>query len=146
MRLALLPAELGLQLRPGDEAAAFGWFLASFLAGKRIGQGVAARTWQVIVRGHGCTTAARLCASSHGQLVRMLGEGGYRRYDQSTATMLRQLCDALQRDYDGRILGVLEASTDRADFERRLLAFRGVGPVTLRIFMKQAGPVLFPPR
>lgn len=143
VRRQLQPADLGLQLRADDEAGLFGWFLASFLAGKRISQGVAARTWEVMVRGHGCDTPARLCARSHGELVRMLGEGGYRRYDQSAATMLRQLCHDLRQDYGGGILGVLAASGDRADFERRLLAFRGVGPVTLRIFMEQAGPVLF---
>lgn len=143
VRPRLQPADLGLQLADHDESALFGWFLACFLAGKRIRQGVALRTWAVIYRDHGCRTAAQLGVRSHGQLVRWLGEGGYRRYDQSTATLLRQFCDTLQQQYGGGILGVRAASSDRAGFERRLLAFGGVGPVTLRIFMEAAAPVLF---
>lgn len=142
-RPRLQPADLGLQLRDDDEAALFGWFLASFLAGKRISQAAAVRTWSVIYRDHGCDTATRLCACSHGQMVRMLGEGGYRRYDQSTATLLHQLCRRLEQDYGGRILAVWETSRGRGEFEQRLLAFRGVGPVSLRIFMDHAAPVLF---
>ncbi|KAF1703377.1 DNA methylase [Pseudoxanthomonas suwonensis] len=143
MRRELLPRDLGFEVQAGDEASLFAWFLAAFLFGNRISQALAARTWEVIVRQHGCDTPARLCACSHAQLVRMLGEGGYRRYDESTAIRLSQLCRSLVDEYDGRILGVFEASRDRADFERRLLAFRGVGPVTLGIFMREAGRALY---
>jgi hypothetical protein len=136
--------DLGLELRQGDETALFRWFLASFLFGNRISRTVAARTWRVIVEGHGCGTHERLCARSHRELVRMLGEGGYRRYDESTAARLSQFCHRLRGEYGGRILGIAGAATGRADFERRLLAFNGVGPVTLGIFMRDAGPALFP--
>ncbi|RRN78236.1 DNA methylase [Pseudoxanthomonas sp. SGD-10] len=143
MHRELLPRDLGFEVRLGDEASLFAWFLAAFLFGNRISHAAAARTWQVIVREHGCDTPARLCACSHAQLVRMLGEGGYRRYDESTASRLAQLCRTLLDDYGGGILGVHAAAGDRAEFERRLLEFRGVGPVTLRIFMREAGPALF---
>ncbi len=142
-RPRLQPADLDLQLADHDETALFGWFLACFLAGKRIRQCVALRAWAVLYHDHGCRTAAQLGTCSHGQLVRWLGEGGYRRYDQSTATLLLQLCDRLAQEYGGGILAVRAASSDRAGFERRLLAFGGVGPVTLRIFMEAAAPVLF---
>lgn len=139
----LLPRDLGFEVQPRDEASLFRWFLASFLFGARISQAVAAQTWRVLVVTHGLDTPRRLCACSHPELVRMLGEGGYRRYDESTAGRLRLLCATLIEQYDGRILGIAEAATDRADFERRLLAFKGVGPVTLGIFMREAGPALF---
>ncbi len=35
-------------------------------------------------------------------------------------------------------------SADRADFERRLQTLKGVGPKTCEIFMREAGPLLFP--
>lgn len=54
------------------------------------------------------------------------------------------LCKTLIDGYDGRVLGIFEASESRADFERRLRRFKGFGPVTVRIFMREAGPVLFP--
>lgn len=143
MRRQLIPRDLGFEVRPGDEGSLFKWFLASFLFGNRISQAIAARAWHVIVHEHGCDTPARLCASSHAQLVHMLGEGGYRRYDDSTATRLSLLCRSLVDDYGGRILGIAAAASEREDFERRLLSFKGVGPVTLAIFMREAGPALF---
>ncbi|QCO67572.1 DNA methylase [Luteimonas yindakuii] len=143
MRRQLLPRDLGFELHRGDELSLFKWFLASFLFGNRISQSIAAETWRVIVETHGCDTPRKLCALSHRELVRMLGDGGYRRYDESTAERLSLLCRTLIAQYDGRILGIAEAADDRADFERRLLAFKGVGPVTLGIFMREAGPALF---
>lgn len=145
MRRQLLPRDLGFEVRPQDEASLFRWLLASFLFGNRISQDIAAETWRVIVDVHGRDTAAKLGASSHAQLVRMLGEGGYRRYDESTATRLALLCRTLVEQYDGRVTGIAEAADDREDLERRLLAFKGVGPVTLSIFMREAGPALFGP-
>ncbi|WP_254063392.1 hypothetical protein [Rhodanobacter sp. L36] len=47
-------------------------------------------------------------------------------------------------EYHGRVLYIADAAESRAEFERRLLAFKGFGPVTLRIFMREAQPVLFP--
>ena len=139
----LLPRDLGFEVQPRDETSLFRWFLASFLFGNRISQAVAAQTWRVLVVTHGLDTPDRLCACSHRELVRMLGEGGYRRYDESTAERLTLLCRTLIDQYGGRILGIAEGATDREDFERRVLAFKGVGPVTLGIFMREAGPALF---
>lgn len=136
-------ADLGLVLEKGDEDGLFKWFLASFLFGKRIGQKIAAATWRALVQTHGRDTPRKLCNCSHAELVKILGEGGYARYDESTADRLALLCRMLIEEYRGRILGILEASESRADFERRLRRFKGVGPVTVRIFMREAAPVLF---
>lgn len=144
MRRQLLPRDLGFELRPGDEPSLFKWFLASFLFGNRISQDIAAATWLVLVEVHGCDTPRKLCGFTHAQLVRMLGEGGYRRYDESTATRLSLLCRSLIDEYGGRIGGIAEASESHDDFEQRLLAFKGVGPVTASIFMREAEPALFP--
>ncbi|MBD7986876.1 DNA methylase [Luteimonas sp. Sa2BVA3] len=145
MRRQLLPRDLGFDVLPRDEPTLFKWFLASFLFGNRISQAVAADTWRLIVVEHGRDTPARLCECSHAELVRILGEGGYRRYDESTATRLQRLCRTLLDHYDGRILGIAEVAGSREEFERRLLEFRGVGPVTLAIFMREAGPAVFGP-
>lgn len=143
MRRGLTARDLGFEIPPGDERGLFCWLLASFLFGKRIAQSNAAATWRLLVEDHGLDSAARLCACGHARLVRLLGEGGYRRYDISTATRLLQLCARLHEHYGGRVTGIAGASADRADFERRLLEFNGVGPMTLAIFMREAGPALF---
>jgi endonuclease III len=136
-------ADLGIRVRSDDEESLFKWLLASFLFGKRIGQKVAAATWRVLVEVHGLDTPRKLCRCTHAQLVRMLGEGGYARYDESTAERLSLLCRMLLEQYQGRVLGIFEAAGSREDFERRLRQFKGIGPVTVGIFMREAGPVLF---
>lgn len=139
----LSAADLGIQVRADDERSLFKWLLASFLFGKRIGQKAAAATWRVLVEVHGLDTPAKLGRCPHARLVRMLGEGGYARYDHSTAARLSLLCAMLMEQYRGSVLGMVEAATSREDFERRLRQFKGIGPVTVSIFMREAGPVLF---
>jgi len=140
----LTAADLGIRVRKSDEDSLFQWLLASFLSGKRINQKIAAATWQALVRAHGRDTPRKLCNCTHAQLVKILGEGGYARYDESTATRLSLLCRTLLDEYGGSVLGMVEAADSRAGFERRLREFKGIGPVTVRIFMREAGPVLFP--
>ena len=142
MRRHLTARDLGFTVEPGDEAALFKWLLARMLFGHRIAQTIAARTWRVLVDA-GIDTPHALAGSRHAALVRMLGEGGYRRYDESTARRLARLARTLVDDYGGRVLGIAERADDRADFERRVLAFDGIGPVTLRIFMREAGPAVY---
>lgn len=137
-------ADLGITVRKDDEDSLFKWLLASFLFGKRIGQKIAAQTWRVLVEQHGRDTPRKLCNCTHAELVRMLGEGGYARYDESTARRLTQLCTTLIEKYHGGVPGIVDASESRAGFERLLRQFKGVGPVTVRIFMREAGPELFP--
>jgi len=137
-------ADLGLTLTVNDESALFGWFLASYLFGKRISRTIAAQAWTVLYRTHGRDTPRKLLNLSRQQLVSYLGEGHYRRYDESTATRLLDVCRHLQEDYGGSFLRLREASVDRAEFERRLQTLQGVGPKTCEIFMREAGPVLFP--
>lgn len=138
-------ADLGITVSKGDPDSLFQWLLASFLFGKRINQKIAAATWRALVRTHGRDTPQKLCRCTHAQLVKILGEGGYARYDESTATRLWLLCRTLLDDYGGSVLGIVEAAGSRAEFERRLRGFKGIGPVTVGIFMREAGPVLFPP-
>ena len=137
-------ADLGLTLAVDDEPALFGWFLASYLFGKRISQTIAAQAWTVLYRTYGRDTPRKLLNLSWQQLVNYLGEGHYRRYDESTATRLLEVCRHLQKAYGGSFVRLRDASADRADVERRLQMLRGVGPETCEIFMREAGPLLFP--
>lgn len=136
--------DLGLTLTAEDEQALFGWFLASYLFGKRISQGIAAQAWTVLYRRYGRDTPRKMLNLSWRQLVDYLGEGHYRRYDESTATRLLDTCRQLQEDYQGSFARLRDASADRADFERRLQTLKGVGSKTCEIFMREVGPLLFP--
>lgn len=135
--------ELGIDIVRGGENALFKWLLASFLMGKRIRAQAAVQTYHVIVDRHGCDTPGKLAAYTHRERVRMLGEGGYARYDESTAARLLALANKLMDEYGGTVSAMVTASADRREFERRLQDFNGIGPKTAEIFMGEAGRVLF---
>ena len=135
--------DLNIHLGKDDEHALFKWLIASFLMGKRIRSGIAADAYKVIIDKHQRDTPRKLAACTHGELVKMLGEGGYARYDESTAERLLKLSRKLNEEYGGKITKIREASADKADFEKRLTDFEGIGPKTVEIFLRDAQEVLF---
>lgn len=143
MNKAISAHELNIDLQGGEETALFKWLLASFLMGKRIQGAIAAKAYQVIVEQHQRDTPQKLAHCSHRQLVVMLGQAHYVRYDESTASRLLALAHKLNAEYDGKIGNIVEASADRQAFEKRLGEFEGIGPKTVEIFMREAGAVLF---
>ena len=66
-------------------------------------------------------------------------EGGYVRYDGRKSTQVLRDCDMLIADYGGRLSRLHDAALDAANLEERLLAFYGVGPVTMNIFLLSYG-------
>lgn len=135
-------AELDIDVTRG-EGELFKWFLASFLFGKRIQQEIAVEAYRVIVEKHKRDTPQKLCKCSWQQLVDMLGEGHYTRYDESTAERLLKLCRKLIDEYGGKVGGIKEASENREDLEKRLREFEGIGPKTVEIFMREASRVWY---
>jgi len=126
------PEELGLDLRkPGDR---FKWFLASLLFGRRISAEIALRTFREFER-RGYTTPERVLKAGWHRLVEALDEGGYVRYDYSTADRLLEICARLQEE--GGLERLHSSARDAKDLERRLQEFRGIGPVTASIFLRE---------
>ena len=85
--------ELGLDVdqRPGDVER---WFLAATLFGTRISTAIAMRTYRTLAAGGVCTVPDA-GKRSWDDLVVMLDEGGYARYDFRTATRLQHLATVL---------------------------------------------------
>jgi hypothetical protein len=77
-------SHLGIDLESKEESEIFKWFLASFLFGKRIGEGIAARTYRLFASKN-ITTPDKILTTGWDGLVAVLDEGGYVRYDFSTA-------------------------------------------------------------
>ncbi len=134
--------ELGIDISQG-EGELFKWFIASFLFGKRIQQDIAADAYRVIVEKHKRDTPRKLGNCSWQELVDMLGEGHYVRYDESTAERLLKLSDKLNNEYGGKLGNIREQSKDRKELEKRLGEFEGIGPKTVEIFMREAQKVWF---
>ncbi|AZZ47347.1 DNA methylase [Pseudomonadaceae bacterium SI-3] len=132
--------EFGIDISQG-EGELFKWFIASFLFGKRIQQDIAADAYRVIVEKHKRDTPRKLGNCSWQELVDMLGEGHYVRYDESTAERLLKLSDKLNNEYGGKLGNIREQSKDRKELEKRLGEFEGIGPKTVEIFMREAQKV-----
>jgi hypothetical protein len=131
---AVYSADLGIDLRSRREAELFKWFLACLLFGKPIQQEVARRTFFEFVKEGLLTPEAILEAGWH-RLVEVLDRGRYVRYDFSTATKLLEVCKSLKEQY-GSLTHLLDQARNRADLSRRLQSFKGIGPVTARIFLR----------
>jgi endonuclease III len=143
MNKTISAQNLGIDLKQDDESALFKWFIASFLMGKRIQAEIAAQAYRVIVEQHARDTALKLGRCTHRELVGMLGEAHYVRYDETTARRLLALSAKLHEEYAGKIGDIQRASENRQAFEKRLAAFEGVGPKTIEIFMRDAEAVLY---
>jgi hypothetical protein len=138
-RRAIYSRDLGIALGSGREAELFKWFLACLLFGKPIQQDVARRTYLEFVEA-GLVTPDAILRAGWDRLVEVLDRGHYVRFDFSTATKLLDVCRALRAEY-GTLSELLRRSESRADLARRLQAFKGVGPTTTRIFLRDVARV-----
>ncbi|KIZ38796.1 MAG: DNA methylase [Pseudomonas sp. K35] len=129
--------DLGIDVTRG-EAELFKWFVASFLFGKRIQRDIAAEAYRVLVERNRLDTPHKLRDCGQRRLVQLLGQARYVRYDESTAARLLKLGDQLLTEYDGRLGRLRELGVTRDGVEKRLLAFEGVGPKTVEIFLREA--------
>jgi len=136
----LYSEELGIDLAARTEDQYFRWFLASLLFGGHISETIARHTYQAFCR-HRLTTPRRILSAGWDFLVNaIMREGGYVRYDFSKSDQILRDCQMLVDEYDGALWRVHEASRDARDLESRLLAFYGVGPVTMNIFLRELRP------
>lgn len=141
LELSLLYSEeLGMDLAKRSDPVYFRWFLASLLFGARIPETTAKNTYRSFIR-HGLTSPQKILASSWDFLVYpVMREGGYVRYDGRKSTQVLRDCETLIADYGGRLSRLHDAAHDARDLEARLLAFYGVGPVTMNIFLRELRP------
>jgi endonuclease III len=132
--------ELEIDLRGADDGEVFKWFLASVLFGARISESIAARTYRAFER-YDRLTPGRILEAGWDFLVNpIMREGGYVRYDEKTSREILRNCEQLLSEYGGSLNRLHQAADSPRDLERRLLAFYGVGPVTVNIFLRELRP------
>lgn len=129
----LYSEDLGIDLK--EHSDRFKWFLAAILFGARISEKIAANTYKCFER-YGLDSPEKIIAAGWDELVRILDEGGYVRYDFSTATKLLDAMGLLQEKY-GSLENLYVQSSDTKDLERRLQEFKGIGAVTTQIFLRE---------
>jgi hypothetical protein len=127
--------ELGIDLDRDPEEVER-WALAATLFGNRISTSIAMRTFRVFEQA-GVRTIDDAGGRDRKDLIALLDEGGYARYDERTASRLRALAEAIADRYDGRLATLGEKVADSEELERALRALPGWGPVTVRAFLRE---------
>ncbi len=129
--------ELGIDLSNGKSQEIFKWFLASKLYGARISSHIAVRTYLEFQR-RGVMTPEKILKTGWDGLVQILDDGGYVRYDFSTATKLLEIMKKLKTEYDGDLNKLHQKARDSQDLEDRLKALgKWIGAVTANIFLRE---------
>lgn len=126
--------ELGLDLTSPQENVYFKWFLACLLFGKPVQQEVARRTYLDFIK-EGLDTPDAIEQAGWDRLVQVLDEGHYTRYDFSTATKLLDIMKHL-KETSGTLLAFLQGCRSKNELSARLQEFKGVGPKTAEIFIR----------
>jgi hypothetical protein len=127
---------LGIDLKSRKAGEVSKWFLASLLYSKPIRESTATITYQVFEESEVVSPAEILKTGWEG-LVSLLDEGGYTRYDFSTASKLLQVFGNLQKEYGGDLNRLHDAAADGEDLEKRLRDLgKGIGATTVSIFLR----------
>jgi endonuclease III len=90
----------------------------------------------------GMRDARRMAEASWQQRVDALGVGGYRRYDERTATMLGDGARLVLDQYNGDLRGLrTRADGDRQKLRQLLREVPGIGPTGADIFLREVQAV-----
>jgi hypothetical protein len=128
--------EAGIPLADEPEPL-FQLLVLAQLLSARIGAGVAVGTAQELFSA-GWTTPARMRAASRGAVVAALGRGGYRRYDERTATQLREMATLVLDRYAGDVRGLaVAADCDPGRAAALVQEVRGIGPTGAAVFLRE---------
>ena len=129
----LYSEDLGIDLT--KPSGRFKWFLASILFGARISEKIAMKTYRTFEK-YGILSPEKILDAGWDELVRILDEGGYVRYDFSTATKLLNIMKELKEKY-GSLEKLYAQSKDTPDLVAKLKEFKGIGDVTAQIFLRE---------
>ena len=125
--------QLGIDL--GREEHRFRWLLASILFSKRISSKIAQTTYREFEK-EDLVTPEAIINAGYDKVVQVLDAGGYVRYDFSTASNLLSMAERLKKKYSS-LSKLYDQAEDSIDLEKRLIEFRGVGPTTINIFLRE---------
>jgi endonuclease III len=129
-------SKLGINLASVKSEEVFKWFMASILFGARISESIATNTYRKFEE-YGVMTPEKILETGWDGLVQILDEGGYVRYDFKTATKLLEVMKNLLTNYSDLNTLHDKASNPR-DLEQRLMKLgKGIGPVTVNIFLRE---------
>ena len=128
---------LDINVSDGTDEEVFKWFLVSILFGAPITESAVIKTYQCF-RKHDVVRPEKILAAGWDELVEILDEGSYTRYDFKTADKLLLVMRNLIEEYSGSLNKLHEKAFDARDLERRLKQLgKGIGLVTVSIFLRE---------
>lgn len=128
---------LGISLESGREEEIFKWFLASILFGAPITETSVIKTYKCFEK-QNVLTPEKILATGWDELVRILDEGSYTRYDFKTADKLLEVMHNLVEKHNGKLTNLYEKSCNPQELENMLKSLgKGVGDVTVSIFLRE---------
>lgn len=127
---------LGIDLDSSKNEEITKWFLASILYSKPIRESSATETYKVFEE-HGILTTSKIAGAGWDGLVSLLDEGGYTRYDFSTAERLLEIFGNLHRFYNDDLNQLHASAIDSRDLEKKLQDLgKGIGAITVGVFLR----------
>ncbi len=129
--------ELGINVSSGKSWEIFKWFLASKLFGARISTNIAMKTYREFER-QNVLSPEKILETGWDGLVKILDDGGYARYDFSTATKLLEIVKDLKEYYHGDLNKLHQKAKNEKDLEVLLKGLgKGIGDITVNIFLRE---------
>ncbi len=132
--------EAGIELAD-TPAPLFQLLVLAELLSARIGAGIAVAAAVELTRG-GWTTAATMRDARRASVIAALGRAGSRRYDERTATELREMAELVLDRYGGDLRGLGEKAEKDVDRAARLVQeVKGIGPTGAAVFLREVQAV-----
>ena len=129
------PSDFDLDVLNGDDDL-FRWFLLCYLLGRPIQSVVAVKTWKLFID-RKLDLPWSILNMSDNQLVHLLHQGGYTRYQHFMTHALKTCMQQLVNFYDGSLTLMIETSENEDELSKRLQKLYGVGPKTAEIYMRE---------
>ena len=139
--MAALITAADLSIDTTTDQGLFDWLLASLLFGRPVPQKAAARAFGKF-REDGWDSPAHFTADDYHPLWHELWEGDYHRMSSVMSEELRGVMRALIADYDGSAARLVRTASTREEVSERLQRFKGVGPKTAEIFLREVPDAL----
>ena len=134
MAALITAADLGIDTN--TDQGLFDWLLASILFGRPVPQQAAANAFRRF-KEDGWDTPDHFIADDRRPLWHELWEGDYHRMSSVMAEELPDVMRGLIADYGGSVARLVRTASTRDEISQRLQRFKGVGPKTAEIFLRE---------
>jgi endonuclease III len=124
-----------------EPAPLFQLLVLAELLSARIGAGIAVAAAVELSRA-GWSTPQRMRDASRPGVIGALGRAGYRRYDERTATELREMADLVLDRHGGDLRRLAEEADGDVERAARLVQeVKGIGPTGAAVFLREVQAV-----